>query len=129
MEYDNLWIDDKNDFGIQVTTRNREELLARMEEYIRNNFITINSKRTIGELLTFIVDDNGKITADDGKHDDLIMSLSITVFLLHTIAGSGPLEMKTNNEESNIRLPEPLRTTVHDGNDIELEEDLRWLMK
>ncbi len=80
MEYDNLWIDDKNDFGIQVTTRNREELLARMEEYIRNNFIKINSKRTVEELLTFIVDDNGKITADEGKHDDLIMSLSITVF-------------------------------------------------
>ena len=128
MEYDNLWIDDKNDFGIQVTTRNREELLARMEEYIRNNFITLNSKRTVEELLTFIVDDNGKITADEGKHDDLIMSLSITVFLLHILAGSGPLEME-GSEETERRPPEPMRTTVHDGFDRELEEDIRWLMK
>tara|TARA_R110002051_G_scaffold167577_1_gene238195 strand:+ start:61 stop:1599 length:1539 start_codon:yes stop_codon:yes gene_type:complete len=129
MEYDNLWIDDKNDFGIQITTRNREEVLARMEEYIRNNFITLNSKRTVDELLTFIVDDNGKITADDGKHDDLIMSLSITVFLLHILAGSGPLEARVGGEETEQRLPEPMRTTIHDGFDRELEEDIRWLMK
>ena len=129
MEYDNLWIDDKNDFGIQVTTRNREELLARMEEYIRNNFIKINSKRTVEELLTFIVDDNGKITADEGKHDDLIMSLSISIFLLHTLAGSGPLEMKDSLEEQERRPPEPMRSTVHDAVNQELEEDIRWLMK
>lgn len=130
MEYDNLWIDDKNDFGIQITTRNREELLARMEEYIRNNFIKINSKRTVEELLTFIVDDNGKITADEGKHDDLIMSLSITVFLLHTLAGSGPLEMRDSvPDEQQNRPPEPLRSTLHDAVNQELEEDIRWLMK
>jgi hypothetical protein len=127
MEYDNLWIDDKNDFGIQVTTRNREELLARMEEYIRNNILKLNSKRTVDELLTFIIDDNGKITADEGKHDDLIMSLSITVFLLHTLGESGPMELKAS-EEHEQKIPEPMRAVVHDGHDKQLEEDLRWLM-
>ena len=128
LEYDNLWIDDKNDFGLQVTTRNREELLARMEEFVRNNLIKINSKRTIDELLTFIIDDNGKITADEGKHDDLIMSLSSTVFLLHTLRGNIPLEMKVNTETESKPL-EPFRTTVMDGMDNKLEEDIRWLMK
>jgi hypothetical protein len=127
MEYDNLWIDDKNDFGIQVTTRNREELLARMEEYIRNNILKLNSKRTVDELLTFIIDDNGKITADEGKHDDLIMSLSITVFLLHTLGEGGPMEMKAS-EEHEQKIPEPMRAVVHDGQDKQLEEDIRWLM-
>ena len=98
-----------------------------MEEYVRNNFIKVNSKRTIDELLTFIVDDNGKITADEGKHDDLIMSLSITIFLLHTLGEGGPLEMK-GNEEAERRPVEPHRTVVHDGEDRELEEDIRWLM-
>tara|TARA_R110002110_G_scaffold235312_1_gene451344 strand:+ start:1703 stop:3241 length:1539 start_codon:yes stop_codon:yes gene_type:complete len=128
LEYDNLWVDDKNDFGLQITTRNREELLARMEEFIRNNFIKINSKRTIDELLTFIIDDNGKITADEGKHDDLIMSLSSSVFLLHTLRGSMPLEMKTNTTVESKPL-EPFRTVITDGMDRELEEDMRWLMK
>jgi len=126
-EYDNLWIDDKNDFGIQVTNKNREELLARMEEYVRNNFIKINSKRTIDELLTFIVDDNGKITADQGKHDDLIMSLSSSVFLLHILGEGGPLEM-LHTEETERKPLEPARAVVHDGNNNELEEDLKWLM-
>ena len=128
MEYDNLWIDDKNDFGIQITTRNREELLARMEEFVRNNLININSKRTIDELLTFIIDDNGKITADVGKHDDLIMSLACAVFLLHTVRGSGPLEMRLNTTVEPKAL-EPFRTTIHDGMDQKYEEDVRWLMK
>ena len=126
-EYDNLWIDDKNDFGIQITTRNREELLARMEEYIRNNFVKLNSKRTIDELLTFIVDDNGKITADDGKNDDLIMSLASSVFLLHTLADIRPLEMAQNSEAERKPL-EPFRSVVHDSEDKKLEEDMRWLM-
>ena len=126
-EYDNLWIDDKNDFGIQITTRNREELLARMEEYIRNNFVKLNSKRTINELLTFIVDDNGKIKADDGKNDDLIMSLASSVFLLHTLADVRPLEMAQNSEAERKPL-EPFRSVVHDSENKKLEEDIRWLM-
>ena len=124
-EYDNLWIDDKNDFGIQITTRNREEFLARMEEYIRNNVVKINSKRAVDELLTFIVDDNGKITADQGKNDDLIMSLSIVIHLLHTIAGNMPLEMKQNSEEKERKPLEPVRTSNFD----EIDEDVGWLMK
>ena len=124
-EYDNLWLDDKNDFGIQITTRNREELLARMEEYIRNNFIKVASKRTVDELLTFIIDDNGKITADEGKNDDLIMSLAITTHLLHTMAGDGPLEMTAGEGESEKKLVEPIRTVAYD----KIEEDIAWLMK
>jgi len=123
-EYDNLWVDDKNDFGIQITTRNREELLARMEEYIRNNIIKVNSRRAVDELLTFIVDDNGKITADDGKNDDLIMSLSIAVHLLHTITGSMPLDMKQNTDEKERKPLEPVRTVSYDT----VEEDVKWLM-
>lgn len=126
-EYDNLWIDDKNDFGIQVTTRNREELLARMEEYVRNNFIKVNSKRTVNEFLTFIVDDNGKIKADDGKHDDLIMSLSIAVFLMHILSDSNPLEMVANEEFERKPL-EPKRAVLHDSENRELEEDMKWLI-
>ena len=128
LEYDNLLIDDKNDFGLQVTTRNREELLARMEEYIRNNVIKINSKRTLDELLTFIIDENGKITAYEGKNDDLIMSLSIAVFLLHTLGEGGPMEMLASEEQEKKPL-EPFRSVVHDSENKKLEEDIRWLMK
>ena len=27
LEYDNLWIDDKGDFGVQITVKNRDEIL------------------------------------------------------------------------------------------------------
>ena len=57
------------------------------------------------------------------------MSLSITVFLLHILAGSGPLELKGGEEEAERRPPEPMRATIHDGMNSDLEEDIRWLMK
>ena len=74
---------------------------------------------------------NGKITADDGKNDDLIMSLASTIFLLHTLADGSPLEMKQNNTEKERKPLEPYENcTIHDNDSIiELEEDLRWLMK
>ena len=55
------------------------------------------------------------------------MSLSISVFLLHILADSGPLEM-LHTEEKERKPLEPFRTTVHDGADNSLEEDIRWLM-
>ena len=55
------------------------------------------------------------------------MSLSITIFLLHTISAGGPLEMKMN-EESEKKPIEPHRAVIHDGDNKELEEDIKWLM-
>ena len=71
---------EKRNIGVQVTTKNRDSMLAMMEECLRLNKIKINSKRTVDELLTFIINETGKIEADVGKHDDLIMSLSFPFF-------------------------------------------------
>tara|TARA_R110002096_G_scaffold3566_2_gene17594 strand:- start:300 stop:1844 length:1545 start_codon:yes stop_codon:yes gene_type:complete len=127
-EYDNLWIDDKGNFGYQVTVKNREELLVRLEEYIRNDILKINSKRTVSELLTFIINATGKIEADKGKHDDLIMSLGIAVQVLHTIMDGTPLDIEKNPHKER----KPLLPTSHKANTAfggYAEEDIKWLMK
>jgi hypothetical protein len=127
-EYDNLWMDERNDFGLQVTVKNREEILNRLEEYIRNNNIKINSKRTIGELLTFIITEGGRIEADKGKHDDLIMSLGVAVRLLHTLVDNNPLEASKNDHR--IQKPlEPLSFKVKNAFGDVNDEDIQWLMK
>tara|TARA_R110000782_G_scaffold102791_3_gene190125 strand:+ start:1781 stop:3313 length:1533 start_codon:yes stop_codon:yes gene_type:complete len=127
-EYDNLWMDDKGDFGLQVTQRNRDEILNRMEEFVRNNKVKINSRRTMDELLTFIITESGRIEADKGKHDDLIMSLAVAVNLLHTLGEFGELDL-AQNPHKEFKPLEPSRTTITDSYGQVTEEDIKWLME
>ena len=78
-EYENLWADDKDDIGFQVTSKNRESILAELEEALRTDLIKINSTRTCDELMTFIISDSGKVEAEKNHHDDLVMSLALAV--------------------------------------------------
>jgi len=71
-EYENLWCDEKDEIGFQVTMKNRDTILANLEEAIRTNLIKINSSRTCDELMTFVIKDQGKAQAEKGYHDDLI---------------------------------------------------------
>jgi len=127
-EYDNIWTDDKCDFGLQVTNRNREELLTRLEEYIRNNKVKINSKRTMDELLTFIITEGGRIEADKGKHDDLIMSLAVAINLLHTVGITEELDV-TQNPHKETKLLAPTSNKVLNSFGDVTEEDIKWLME
>jgi len=130
-EYENLWYDEKDDIGFQVTMKNRDTILANLEEAIRTNLIKINSTRTCDELMTFIVKDQGKAQAEKGYHDDLIMSLALAVHGYKNLLDTTPMEhvSKIPHKEA---PPMPSRSwkfrikTV--GGEMS-EEDLRWLMK
>jgi len=132
LEYENLWMEENGDFGVQTTTKNRETILARMEEYIRVNAVKINSKRTVDELLTFIIANSGKAEADVGKNDDLVMSLALTIHILHSLSESDPIE---TTKGLNTERDKPLALAMskryapiksHGGL---TKEDLQWLMK
>lgn len=62
--------------GFSTTTKTRPLIIAKMEEFIRNRIIKINSPRTVREFETFVWN-NGKPAAMRGYNDDLILSLSI----------------------------------------------------
>lgn len=127
-EYENMWVDDKMDMGFQVTAKNRDQILAKLEEAVRTNTIKINSKRTISELNTFIISDSGKYQADIGQHDDLVMSLALGVHGMEDLLESSPAGY---HRQSSGELEEPLapmvaRTLTVMG--TEVDEDLRWLI-
>ena len=56
--------------------KTRPLVVAKLEEFIRNNILTINSVRTASELKTFIWH-NGRAQAMRGYNDDLVMALAI----------------------------------------------------
>lgn len=129
-EYENIWAEEGSDkFGFQTTAKNREFILALLEEYIRSRKIKVNSRRTVNELLTFIIDDNNKIKADVGTHDDLVMSLAFACFALHTLKESGLTEMEPGiKKDSAPLLPSMLNKKYSDAAGNLTEEDYKWIL-
>ncbi len=105
IEYDNVMLDFDNKFGVQITTKSRDIILADLEEYLRINKLKINSERTNKELQTFIVTDTGKAEADTGQHDDLVTSLAITCYGMKFLYENGFVDEQItqgNSEKASI---------------------------
>ena len=69
--------------GFSTTLRTRPLVIRKMICYLHEKSVTIQSKRTLEELRTFIWK-HGKAQAQDGYHDDLVMALGICMFLRDT---------------------------------------------
>ncbi len=131
-EYENLWEDEKGDIGFQITAKNRESILAELEEALRTDLIKINSTRTCDELMTFIIAENGKPQAEKNHHDDLVMSLALAVHSYKNLLDSTPVEFdsKLNKDEAPPLPPSKMykhRFKTEFGGVT--EEDYKWLMK
>jgi hypothetical protein len=68
----------RNDYlpGYAVTSANRLQMLAKLEQYLRMGDIKINSLRLVEELKTFVMRDGNRPEAMRGYNDDLIMALA-----------------------------------------------------
>mgnify|MGYP003110037922 CR=1 FL=1 len=129
LEYENMWHDAKGNAGFQTTASNRDQILAELEESIRTNILKINSERTLNELNTFVITESGRINADRGKHDDLIMSLALANTVLRELRDTTIMEFKRetafkSDELSKDKFNMPIITGG--GRKI---EDLTWLTK
>ena len=69
--------------GFTTSLKTRPLIVAKFEEFIRNNLLTIYSKRLINELDTFIWR-HGKPEAQRGYNDDLIMACAIGCWVRDT---------------------------------------------
>lgn len=84
--------------GLSTTVKNRQAILAKLEEVIRNKKLKIYSSRFAEEAKTFIWNTNvagGRAQAMKGYNDDLIMSLGIACYLYDAA------ENKIDNDELN----------------------------
>lgn len=129
-EYENLWMDERGDIGFQTTAKNKEELLATLEEALRTEAIKINSARTIDELFTFVIKENGRVEAEKGHNDDLVMSLALGVKCYNDLVDSGVVDYV-----SKIPHKEPVAPTRGYTHNIQTaggsisKEDYKWLIK
>lgn len=71
----NIKIQDKLGFNTNKATR--PVIIAELVDFFKECIDLINDRTTLRESLTFIKRSDGKQAADDGYHDDRIMSLAI----------------------------------------------------
>lgn len=128
LEYDNLWCDKSGDIGFQVTAKNRDIILAQLEEALRRSEVKLYSERTSIELNTFIITSGGKVSADKGKHDDLIMSLSLANLATKDLRERGIVEFISQIPAKEVPLPSKQYRTHLNTYSGMTEEDYKWIM-
>lgn len=64
-------------FGFNTNRKTKPLILAGLVELVRDFTETFNDPRTLREMLTFVKKDGGKQEAEEGYHDDKVMSVAI----------------------------------------------------
>lgn len=126
-EYENMWTDEKGQMGYLVNNKNRDQLLNTLQENLKTSKIKVNSERTFKELTTFIISKTGKIQAEDGFADDLVMSLAIGANLMGDIVSKSPVPLVKGDlvEPTGRDLPTPGFSRGTYNKDF--EEYRRWI--
>ena len=82
-------------FGFNTNKKTKPLMLANLVELVREHTDIFNDEKTLRQMLTFVKKDGGKQEAEDGYHDDKVMSIAIA----HQAAGqvvfiNNPIEVK-----------------------------------
>lgn len=111
--------------GFNTNRATRPVIISELVKFFSECIDLINCKKTLLQALTFIKREDGKQAADDGYHDDRIMSLAIT----HAAREQQSYTKEIVKEESNMTLPFALQDgTTADNLDDDDENDigLEW---
>lgn len=68
--------------GWTTSIRTKPLMIDKLAQFVREKYIGIYSDLIIGEMFTYIIEDNGKTNAQAGCNDDTIMALAILLQLL-----------------------------------------------
>jgi hypothetical protein len=125
--------------GFSTTNKTRPLIIAKLEEFIRNQLITIYSKRMLTEMTTFIWN-NGKPQAQRSYHDDLIMACAIGCWVRDTalIANKKEIEFskatlqgvfKTNSTFNTAIPGQKGYKPVQKTDTMDQQREFLWLFK
>lgn len=155
-EYPNLFYSSKNNMetvesymnkyerdqlvpGFVTSSKTRPLILAKLQEYMTDRSIRIQSKRTLAEMRVFIWK-NGKAQAQTGYNDDLVMALAIAMYVRDTALRLRQQGMDLTRAQLSsfssinsrntpiIKSTEPSTGNPYKVNVGNTEEDLRWLL-
>jgi len=83
--------------GFTTSSKTRPLIVAKMEEFMRNKLIKINSNRLLSEMKTFIWH-NGRPEAMRSYNDDLVMSFAIGCWVRDTVIVESQKNIEYNKQ-------------------------------
>jgi hypothetical protein len=63
--------------GFHTNVKTKPLIIDRLRAALREDEMELNDKDTLREMLSYIVTDTGKMEAEEGSHDDCVMSLAL----------------------------------------------------
>lgn len=129
--------------GFSTTSKTRPLIIAKMEEFVRNNLIRLYSARLLNEMRTFVWN-NGKAEAMRSYNDDLIMACAVGCWVRDTALAAnkrdveyakafiGSITKSTNELDTRIKGmigTRNLKMTDSLNKHIKASEQFPWLYK
>ena len=125
--------------GFTTSSKTRPMILAKLEEFIRNNIISIYSSRLLNEIKTFVWNNN-KPEAMRGYNDDLVMALAIACWVRDTALSVNQRDIeytkafmsafKKTNSVMNTSIPGMKGyKAVQKTEQIKKRQEFAWLFK
>lgn len=71
--------ENKSILGFRTTIKTKKILLSLLKKLLEESKLVIYDKKTIDEFFVFVEQKNGSFSAEEGYHDDLVMSLMIAL--------------------------------------------------
>ena len=69
----------KEMYGFRTDKLSRNSIIAKMIDFVKKNIYQINDEDTLNEMLTFVRNEDFRPEAQEGAHDDCIMSFAIAL--------------------------------------------------
>jgi hypothetical protein len=125
--------------GFTTTMKTRPLIVAKLDEFIRNKILIINSRRTVNEMDTFLWV-NGRPEAQRGYNDDLVMSLAIACWVRDTTIINAQKDVQlnmailnsltTNKTILNTAISGmPEHTSIERNAQAQMYRDFAWILK
>lgn len=98
--------------GFNTNSATRPVIIAELAEFVRESVDKINDLTLLKQMLNFIKRSDGKQAADDGYHDDRVMSYAITL----RARSQQKYTIEITEKEEHINLPFALQDDKDDSN-------------
>ena len=107
--------------GWSTTIRTKPLMIDKLAEYVREGYLGIPSDAIIGEMFTYVIEDNGKTNAQPGCHDDTVMAAGILLQLMLENMGEDftpEIPFDATNRRSPKEIIDPLFESDEEGVEV-----------
>lgn len=117
--HDKVTDETKEQLGWYTTEQSKKLIIDNLAKLIRERQIGIKSKKFVQELMTYVIDDDGKTNAQEGSHDDIVMSSAIVLFVMDAYITELPSILKPGE-----RIEQHTHSWVGNRHISEVEDDV-----